>query len=157
MSSPPNVEAKESKVQGAAPNSRAGYWRERKRRLKDASRTPEQREALALAANLQSVADDYPSLKCEINEFLYLLNQRGHQSQDVVTERLMQALKFGGSLEDLCEETKFAEWAVTKALESMRTLGVAEEVPRGRVNNDGVQPTIWRLTGNPAKSSDVLP
>lgn len=147
----PNAAAKP----GTSP--RYEYDRERKRKLKDASRTPEQREALALAAAVKELAPSYPALKSEINEFIHLLHQRGHQSPDIVREKVMKLLQWAASVEDICEETKFAEWAVLQALAGLRAIGVAEEVPRGRVNEDGIQPTVWRLTGKASISPDVLP
>ena len=145
--------------QVAAPvPSRSSYQASWRRRKKEASRTPEQREAHQLAELIKSVSSQYPSLKSEINEFLYVLHQRVNQTPDRVRDGIIQAIKQGCyTIEDICEETHFQEMLVVKTLEGLRALGVAREVPRRRVNNDGAPEMIWSLTGKAPITVDVLP
>lgn len=149
-------------VTGVAPvgKSRSGYqveWRRNKKAKERASSSDQQHEAQELANIIKSTADRFPTLKVEVNEFLYLLHQRCHQSPDRVRDGVLHALKWAASVEDICEETQFGEPAIIKTLEALRALGVAEEVPRGRTNNDGGQPTVWRLTGKKSITPDVMP
>jgi hypothetical protein len=152
-------------------SSRSEYkrnWRHKKKEAKrEAARaglTAQQAEAAGLADLIRSHSSQFPTLKIEINDFLAMLHKRSHQSPDVVGAGVWKALEWPGSLEDICEATGFAEWAVLQVLEGMRSLGTAEEVECGykAEETDGpkgcrAKRTLWRRTGKAPRTLHVLP
>jgi len=139
--------------------ARAERDRARKVEQREATRTPEQREALALAGELTSLIKRFPSLAPEINELVYTLNQRAAETTDRAYDSIKQLLGHGpATLEDMIDELKFSEGMIASTLEGMRTTGEAEEVERragGAAR--GFAQKIWRLTGKPPRSAMVRP
>jgi hypothetical protein len=108
-----------------------------------AAPSPEQAQALALASIIRAHAANFPALSPEIEQFLYVLGQRGSETKDRVLDSVLHMLRAGpASLEDFIEELKFSELVLLSALESLHTWGVVREVPRGRSS-------VWELTGKP--------
>ena len=134
----------------AARDRRAARDRARKLARKD-NRTPEQKQAAALAALIREQQAEFPALRFEINEFLYVLHQRVAETEDRVRDSVVQMLKLGpATMEDFLDELKFSELVILNVLEALRALGQVREVPRGRT-------TQWQLTGNKATTDQVLP
>lgn len=147
----------------------ASPWTQKKadaRRLRKAEgRSQRERDACDLAQQLMFLADrpEFAAWRGDLNALIAHVRKSGKRTPDRDVEAITKALAMpynreGATAKDVVEDTHIPAAEVKTILENMCSLGTAEKFQK-EVPEIARGAAIWlyRLTGRPPRTPDVLP